>query len=263
MEQQKLEGRNIIAFLSMKYEGDWRNMYLAIERREYFPPEEITKAIKTLDYKFVTIIDEEYPQSLKNLRQPPFCLFYFGNLELLKDSLSIAYIGSRDASPYGLRMAREIASELADNGVTIISGMARGIDAEASRAALERGGKLISVLGSGIDIPYPASSEDIYRKSQEVGLVISEYPPGVKAKPTNFPNRNRIIAALPKGLIVGESHQKSGTSKTVCEALSLSKDIGAIPFRSGESETNRLIHDGAYLIEKGEDALDMIGFFKG
>ncbi len=156
-------------------------------------------------------------------------------------------------------MAEKISNELAMKNYTIVSGMAKGIDGVATRAALNAGGKAVGVLGSGIDMCYPMENEDIYENLKRGGLLISEYPPGIKPSKENFPFRNRIIAALSKLTIVGEANKKSGTLITVGYALEGGKEVACIPFRADEdSACNSLIRDGAALITSTEDVLNLL-----
>ena len=162
----------------------------------------------------VSWLDNDYPASLRNIYDPPMVLFYYGHLPSL-DELCLAVIGSRRSTPYGRQVAELFSRDLAAQGVVIISGMARGIDSVAHRAALAAGGRTVAVLGSGLDVIYPRENAGLYAQICEHGAVISEFPLGTAALAMNFPRRNRIISGLSRGIIVVEAGEKSGTLGTV------------------------------------------------
>jgi DNA processing protein len=174
----------------------------------------------------------------------------------------VAVVGTRTATEYGERVTRELARTLARAGACIVSGMARGIDAAAHRAALAEHGATIAVLGTGVDVPYPVGHRTLQQAIGEQGLLISEYPPGTHAGPGCFPRRNRIIAALATVTIVVEAGVKSGALSTANEALKLGRTVAAVPGRidSPHSEgTNGLLRDGAVIIADVTDALSLLG----
>ena len=147
-----MKGRDIIIFLAIKYEGDWNRIYQAIKEKEHVQEEEVHHALARVRSHVLTIIDDDYPESLKKIYKPPFVLFYYGNVQLLHmGSRSLAMIGSRKASPYGLKMTQQITQALIEEGIIVVSGLARGIDTMAHQATLDAHGKTIAVLGSGID----------------------------------------------------------------------------------------------------------------
>jgi DNA processing protein len=189
-------------------------------------------------------------------------LFYRGDISLLKDeNKCVSYIGSRLASPYGLECARNLAGGLAKEGFVIVSGLAMGIDAAATEAALDAGGKAVGVLGCGIDRCYPDSSVPLYERLKKEGLVISEYPFRTPPDGEHFPHRNRIVAAASKGIIVGEASKKSGTLITVGYALGFTKEIGCVPYQAdADSACNILIKEGAAMIENLDDANLLMGY---
>ena len=257
-----LQGREIILTLAMRYGGDWEKEVAAIRRHEYLSSSDIEEAKAQLgEGKYVTLIDANYPVALKNMWKPPLCLFYEGDFSLIeKEDRCISYIGSREASSYGLKTTKKMVSAIAKEGYVILTGLAKGIDAMATESTLEAGGKAVCVLGSGIDVCYPSSCYPLYEKVKDKGLLLSEYPPGVKPHASHFPFRNRILAALSCLIIVGEAKKKSGSKITVDYALGLTKDIGCIPFPVGEdSLCNELINQGAYLIDKPEDIFFLLG----
>jgi len=257
-----MTGREALIAIALKYQGDWDKMVAAVKAHEEFGSEEAEKSVASLKCKCVTLIDPDYPDSLKHCFRPPLVLFYKGDLSLAQnESRCVAYIGARNASAYGLRTADAIAGGLAKEGLVIVTGLAMGIDHEATKAALDAGGKAIGVLGCGLDVCFPDSSRDVYDRLTKDGLLISEYPLDVPPSPDNFPKRNRIVAALSHGLVVGEASKRSGTLITVGYALGFTKEIGCVPYPADEdSACNILIKEGASLIENVDDVNMMLDF---
>ena len=255
-----MTGREILLYLALKYNGDWEKMFHAVETKERIDKALASDLLSQNVGQYITIVDPDYPETIHRSVKPPLVLFYKGNLELIRNERkNLSYIGSRNTTPYGERMAKEICGKLVQKGVNIVNGMARGIDAVALRAALDAGGRGIAVLGSGIDNPYPSSSRDIYDRLKENGLILSEYPLKTPPRKEHFPMRNRIVAALSHGLVVGESSKLSGSLITVNFALGYDKEIGCVPFEAGkDSACNALIRDGAHLIETAEDAYGLL-----
>lgn len=205
----------------------------------------------------VTIRDSNYPQALRYIADPPVVLYVRGRLEA--DALCVAVVGSRRASFYGLDVARRLSRELAAHGVTIVSGLARGVDAKSHWGALEGGGKTIAVLGCGVDIIYPPENRELMNRICESGAVISEYLPGTEPVPYHFPARNRIISGLSQGVAVVEANEKSGSLITADFALEQGRDVFAVPGNinsANSAGTNRLIRDGAKIIAGTGDILD-------
>jgi DNA processing protein len=205
--------------------------------------------------------DIAYPPSLGDLAVPPEQLYALGDPAML-DAPRVAVVGTRDPTAYGLRMTRAIVAGLARAGVCIISGMARGIDAAAHRAALEVGGRTVAVMGTGIDVPYPVAHRELHQMLAERGLVVSEYGSGIRAHRGAFPRRNRIIAALAPVTMVVEAGARSGALNTAGQALELGRTVAAVPgpIDSPQSTgTNELIRDGAAVIAAVGDALSLAG----
>jgi DNA processing protein len=205
--------------------------------------------------------DAEYPVRLLELPDPPAVLFAIGALESLA-APCVAIVGTRRATSYGERMTFEIAAALARAGVTVISGMARGIDGVAHRAALEAGGKTVAVLGTGVDVAYPVSHRALHAEIGEHGLLLSEEMPGDRASGGSFPKRNRIIAALASVTIVVEAPHRSGALITAIHALDLGRDVGAVPGPIDVPQSagsNALLRDGAVMIVEIADALALVG----
>lgn len=202
--------------------------------------------------------DATYPSLLKNLADPPLALYVRGSL-LPQDDLALAIVGTRKATPYGRDAAAWFARQLAQQGVTIVSGLAHGIDGAAHRSTLAAGGRTIAVLGCGIDRVYPPDHAELARQIAQQGALISEFPLGSKPEAHHFPRRNRIISGLALGVLVVEAPEKSGALITAVQAAEQGRDVFAVPgaiFSAASSGTNRLIQDGAKLVITVEDILD-------
>ena len=251
-----LNGREVLLYFSLKYAGDWDKIYLALEHKEKFDEEEFVKLKVSLKSFYVTILDDNYPECIKQTFKPPFVLFYYGNWDLMYLK-KITVVGSRDCSDYGKEATQMLVEELAKNDYVIVSGLARGIDAIAHKSAIDVMGKTIAILGSGIDCCYPKQNMSLYEKIKNDHLLISEYPYDTPASKDNFPKRNRLLAAIGDSLLVPEFKMPSGTSITISCALNLGKEIYCVPFPiNKENSNNKLIKDGATLIEKATDIID-------
>lgn len=210
------------------------------------------------DIKCMIKSDESYPEILKNIKTSPYILYMKGTIKE-EDHNALAIVGSRNCTSYGKNIAYKFAKELAEYGITIISGMAYGIDSAAHRGALDGGGRTIAVLGSGVDICYPKSNYNLMREIIEKGAVVSEYPLGTEPTSGNFPRRNRIISGFSKGVLVVEAGLKSGSLITIDYALDQGKDVFAIPGNincSVSKGTNKLIKEGAKPVTSVEDILE-------
>lgn len=202
-----------------------------------------------------------YPPELRDLAQPPFELYAIGRSSALSTP-RVAIVGTRNSTAYGERITRTLTRALVRGGASIVSGMARGIDAAAHRTALELGGNTVAVLGTGVDVPYPVGHRLLHRTIGEQGLVLSENPPGAPAGKGSFPKRNRIIAALAPVTIVIEAGFRSGALNTASQALELGRTVAAVPgpIDSEQSRgSNQLLRDGAVLIAAPDDALTLLG----
>lgn len=259
-----MNGRDILIYLSIHHLGDWDKIVTSIKHRDDVSLTAVASAVKSLTSKVVTIVDPDYPVSLKEAPKPPFVLYYYGDLSLIDDrKRCLTYIGSRQASNYGLKMTKSICEAASKEGFAIISGLAKGIDGAAEKAALSQG-KAVAVLGNGIDYFYPAENSALQRDMKTKGLVLSEYPFATPPRPECFPARNRILAALSQLTIVGEAKSRSGTLITVGYALSIGRDVACVPYRADEeSACNALIKEGAPMVESLEDVLDLVGARKG
>jgi DNA processing protein len=209
---------------------------------------------------------DAYPRSLLDLDPPerPRLLHCAGNPEsvaTLDDEAVVTIVGSRRASSYGLRVAERLARDLALAGVTVVSGMARGIDGAAHRGALAGGGRTVAVLATGTDVVYPPSNRELYSRILAAGAVVSEHPRGTVARRHSFVERNRIMAALGRVVILVEAAQPSGSLTTADRALRLGRTVGAVPGQVGvrvAEGTNDLLKDGAELIRDARDVLDLL-----
>jgi len=216
--------------------------------------------IKKQGVKFLTLTDTDYPNPLLSIPDPPPYLYVKGTI-CKEDERAIAIVGTRLPTLYGLSTAEKLARELSVYGITIISGMARGIDSAAHRGALAAKGRTIAVLGCGVDRVYPPENKKLYEQIISNGAVISEFPIGAPPLPENFPQRNRIISGLVKGVLVAEASLRSGSLITARLALDYGRDVFALPgsITSSQSKgTNNLIKQGAKLVEDARDILEEI-----
>ena len=217
-----------------------------------------------LNVTLLTPASSAYPSPLRAIPDSPVLLYCRGALDWL-DHPAVAVIGARTATDYGRRIAADLASELAAQGITIVSGAAYGIDAAAHRGALAAGGGTIAVLGCGIDVVYPRSHADLFRDIVAGGLLLSEYPLGTPPEGFRFPARNRIISGLVKGVIVVEATEKSGSLITARLALDQGREVFAVPGRIDSPKsagTHRLIQQGAHLVHTVADILEGLSWDK-
>jgi len=204
----------------------------------------------------ITIKDKTYPELLRHIPDPPIVLYKKGTLKTCSNTLAV--VGSRKATFEGIALAEKIANTLSSLGITIVSGLARGIDASAHKGALSETGKTIGVLGCGIDICYPAENIRLFDKVGDEGLLLTEYSPGVSPLNYHFPERNRIIAGLSKGILVIEASGRSGSLITARLGLEYARDVMAIPgsiFGDEHKGANALIKQGAKLVDGIEDII--------
>lgn len=209
----------------------------------------------------VTFVDPQYPEYLKQIHDPPPLLYTLGKTELLA-GCTVAMVGSRSATAYGRRTSHVLAKDLADYGVTVVSGMALGVDSCAHGGALLGRGSTIGVLGCGLDVVYPRQNRALYEQVSHRGLLVSEYPLGVQPEAFRFPARNRIIAGLSRGVIVVEATRKSGSLITAQCGLDGGRTIFAIPGQIDSwksAGTHWLLQQGASLATSAEDVLDELG----
>jgi DNA processing protein len=206
-----------------------------------------------------------YPDSLRTIPDSPVLLYCRGDLSLLALP-AVAIIGARTATEYGRRTSSLLAAELANRGVTIVSGGAYGIDAAAHRGALQNGGATVAVLGCGVDVIYPRSHAELFREILESGLLLSEYPLGTPPEGFRFPARNRIISGLAEGVVVVEATEKSGSLITARLALDQGREVFAVPGRVDSPKSagpHRLIQQGAHLVHTAADIFDGLSWRGG
>jgi len=219
----------------------------------------------------ITYSDPAYPASLKEIHDPPCVLYAIGASGFCSEQAAVAVVGTRRPTHYGLRMAGSIARDLASAGVAVVSGMARGCDTAAHRGALkggergdEDGGQVptIAVLGTGVDVAYPRENARLHAEIMDKGLVVSEFAMSTPPMQYNFPRRNRIISGLSMGVVVAEAPLKSGALMTAEFSLDYGREVFAVPGRADSARgagTNRLIRDGAALVESADDVLRALG----
>jgi DNA processing protein len=239
-----------------KYRGQFLQM------KKTIVPQELEEEYYRSGINVLTRLDENYPDSLLQISDVPCILYYCGDISLLQQN-ALAVVGSRRATTYGLKQARLMAGELSQNGLVIVSGMARGIDAAAHRGALEKNGGTIAVLGSGLDRPYPRENIKLFQEISEKGLVISEYPLDTEPVGYNFPIRNRIISGLSQGVFVVEARARSGSLITCDLALEQGKEVFALPGPVTSPNSIgplRLIQYGAKLVIYPQDILEELGY---
>lgn len=214
--------------------------------------------LQKLNIKVITIKDDKFSKQLREIYEPPFLLYYKGNIELLNQT-SLAVVGTRKITAYGQQVVPKIVAPLVAQNITIVSGLALGIDALAHQTCINNNGSTIAVLGSGLDQIYPASNRYLAEKIINTGLIISEYPPGTPPLKHHFPYRNRIISGLCLGTIVIEGNEDSGSLITAKYALDQNREIFAVPgniLAQYSTGTNKLIKMGAKLITSTEDIFE-------
>jgi len=225
--------------------------------------DEIGKEIERIEAEEVTVLtplDEKYPSLLKHIFDPPGVLYVKG--ELSEDEIGIAIVGTRRVTHYGKDQAKRIATYLAMQGVTVISGMAMGVDGIAQNNAIDSGGRTIAVLGCGVDVVYPPINKKLYSKIIENGAIVSEFPMGTQPARENFPRRNRIISGMSKGVVVVEGGMKSGALITATYAANQGREVFAVPGQIDKKMSegpNELIRNGATPVTDPAQIIDMLG----
>lgn len=212
--------------------------------------------------RILTWFDPRYPERLREIPDPPVLLYAVGDLSLLKNP-AVAVVGARECTRLGLASVERISAELSRYGVTVVSGLAAGIDRQAHQAALAGIGSSIAVLGAGLDIHYPPENEDVRRALEKRGLVLTEFGPGTRPEARNFPVRNRIISGLSLGVLVAEAAARSGSLITARLAAEQGREVFALPGPLGEptfTGCHRLIKQGAALVESAEDIIRTLRF---
>jgi len=210
--------------------------------------------------KIITLRDHDYPRHLKDIYDPPALLYTRGELRR-QDELAVAIVGSRKTAPYGRWITEKMGENLARHGVTVVSGMARGIDSLAHKGAIQGGGRTIAVLGCGVDVIYPSENRNLFQQIIEHGAVLSEFPMGSPPEGGHFPKRNRVISGLSMGVVIVQASAESGSLITAGYALEQGREVFAVPGNvgaEGSRGTNQLIKDGAKLVETSDDILEEI-----
>lgn len=218
------------------------------------------RLIEKYQVKIITQDDPAYPVNLKNIFDPPLVLFLRGEI-LPEDGLSIAIVGTRIATIYGMNMARKISSQLGQRGFAIISGGARGIDTAAHQAALVINARTIAVLGCGVDVVYPPENTRLFGQIIKNGALVSEFPMGTLPLGQNFPQRNRIISGLSVGVVVIEAPRRSGALITACSALEQGREVFCVPGQADSftmKGSHQLLREGAKLVEDVDDIIEEI-----
>ena len=261
MNELYYDSRKLLIYLAIKYKGDYEQMLDAMILKDVNAPyEEVMKVCNSLPCKAITFLDYDYPERLKQMQRPPLVLFYYGDISLL-DKKSIAVVGSRNYSNYGRRVTERVIAAII-KGKVVISGLAKGIDAIAHRAAIDNGGRTIAVLGSGIDYCYPSENRALYEEIKKNHLLVSEYPFDMTPDREHFPLRNRIVVGLSDAILIPQINSyMSGTMISLNLALQLNKEVFVAPHPLGsEAINNSLLNEGATLIESKEQLLRDLGW---
>ncbi len=230
-------------------------------QRQKINPDQEIKRIEDLQVEILTYDDPNFPVPLQHISNPPVILLVRGALED-SDWPSLSVVGSRRMTTYGQRAAEKILTPIAQQGITIVSGLAYGVDTLAHQIALQNDARTIAVLGNGIDEIYPKQNQNLAKKIIENGAIISEFLPGTEARPEYFPVRNRIVAGLSQGTLIIEAAAKSGSLITAQYAMDFGREVFAVPgeiFHHQAAGTNQLISDGAHLAQNGQSILDAMG----
>ena len=244
-------------------EGITREQAKALEDRKLDKADKILADCQRLGLRILTIQDTEYPGRLQNIYDPPCLLYVKGRLPAIDDEAAVAVVGTRDCTPYGVACAEKLGYGLSSGGAVVVSGLAKGIDAAASRGALRAGGVTVGVVGNGLDVHYPYESRYLYEDIAAAGALLSEYPPGTEPAGSHFPARNRILSGLSLATLVVEAPERSGALITAETALEQGRDVFAVPGPIDAPTSvgcNRLIRDGAGLVS---DAWDILREYAG
>ena len=231
---------------------------LALEDKDVGRAEQILQQCQKKKIHILTYRDAGYPARLKNIPDPPVVLYYKGRLPDFDGTPLIGVVGTRQASAYGLTVAKRMGYQIARCGGIVVSGMAKGIDSMAMGGALTAGGSVVGVLGCGADMVYPPSNQDLFADTERYGCILSEFIPGTPPMAWNFPKRNRIISGLSCGVLVVEAPEKSGALITANQALEQGRDVFVVPGNIDVPTfvgSNRLLRDGAVAISSGWDIM--------
>ena len=239
-------------------EGITREQAKLLENKDCSGADQILADCQRLDVDILTIQDAGYPNRLRNIFDPPCLLYVRGRLPAFDDEVSIAVVGTRSCTPYGVSCAEKLGYGLAAGGAVVVSGLARGVDSAALRGALRAGGTVTAVLGNGLDVIYPPENGYLYEDVAAAGALVSEYPPGTPPEGRHFPVRNRIMSGLCLATLVVEAPERSGALITAGTALEQGRDVFAVPGPIDAPASvgcNHLIRDGAGLVSDAWDIL--------
>ncbi|MDO4315630.1 MAG: DNA-processing protein DprA [Oscillospiraceae bacterium] len=240
-------------------EGITREQAALLENHDLSAADKILADCQRLNIHILTFQDAGYPARLKNIYDPPGLLYMKGRLPAFDEELTVAVVGTRDCTPYGVACAEKLGYGLTCGGAVVVSGLARGIDAAATRGALRAGGVTVGVVGNGLDIHYPYESRYLYEDVAAAGVLLSEYPPGVFPAKSHFPARNRILSGLSAATLVVEAPERSGALITAETAMEQGREVFAVPGPIDAPASvgcNRLIRDGAGLVTDAWDILE-------
>lgn len=240
-------------------EGITRDQAALLENHDLSAADKILADCQRLDIRLLTFQDAAYPGRLKNIYDPPCLLYVKGRLPAFDEELAVAVVGTRDCTPYGIACAEKLGYGLTCGGAVVVSGLAKGIDAAASRGALRAGGVTVGVVGNGLDVHYPYESRYLYEDVAAAGALLSEYPPGAEPARSHFPARNRILSGLSAAALVVEAPERSGALITAGTAMEQGREVFAVPGpidAPASAGCNRLIQDGAGLVMDAWDILE-------
>lgn len=240
-------------------EGIARDQAALLENRDLSAADKILADCQRLGIDLLTMQDAAYPGRLKNIYGPPCLLYVKGRLPVFDEELAVAVVGTRDCTPYGVACAEKLGYGLTCGGAVVVSGLAKGIDAAATRGALRAGGVTVGVVGNGLDIRYPYESGYLYEDVAAAGALLSEYPPGARPAKAHFPARNRILSGLSAATLVVEAPERSGALITAGTAMEQGREVFAVPGpidAPASAGCNRLIQDGAGLVTDAWDILE-------
>ncbi|MBE6031971.1 MAG: DNA-protecting protein DprA [Clostridiales bacterium] len=247
--------------------GSAREAFLSGQIKSPITEDDAQKKAQAMQKKgihWVNFTEEEYPSLLRDIPDPPWLLYFRGDISCCED-VCVGIVGSRKISPYGKWAAHHLAETAASHGAVVVSGMALGADTAAHEGALAAGGKTVAVFGCGIDLCYPPSNEKLMERILEEGAVISEYPPGTPGFPFNFPVRNRIVSGLSHAVVVAEAGLSSGSLITAELAVTQGREVLAVPGNINQPTsigTNKLIQDGATPLVTAMDLVEALGLKK-
>jgi len=228
----------------------------ALDRKNIAAADKILASCDEIECSVITLQDAQYPERLRNIYDPPIVLYIRGKLPIIDEEAVIGVVGTRKCTPYGLTTAEDLGYNLARRGILVVSGLAKGVDAAAMRGALRGGGRVIGVIGSGLNVVYPPENKKLYEDVCVAGAIISEYPPGTPPLSQNFPARNRILSGVSIGVAVLESPKRSGALITAARALEQGRDVFAMPGNVGAKScegSNSLLREGAIPILSADD----------